>query len=61
MQVFSYLEEVSHIPMSASSLFLTSSRKYVGGMYLWGMANVENYNNRGGILLCKVLCLQLCI
>ena len=28
-----------------------------GGMYSWGMTNVENYNNNGGILLCKVMCL----
>ena len=26
---------------------------------LWGMTNVEKYNNNGGTLLCKVMYLQL--
>ena len=26
---------------------------------LWGMTNVEKYNNNGGTLLRKVMCLQL--
>ena len=40
---------------------LVLATKTVGGMYLRGMANVKNYNNNGGTLLCKVMYLQLCM
>lgn len=30
-------------------------------MFLWEMANVENYNNNDETLLYKIMCLQLCM